>query len=72
MPSPSQSQLLFAVEHFLRTKAIAPTRLGRDAVSDPRFVFDLRNGRSPRQATSARVLAHMKAQGIAYDLEWLA
>jgi hypothetical protein len=24
-------------------------------VGDPRFVFDLRNGREPRQSTSARV-----------------
>jgi hypothetical protein len=30
-------------------------------VHDPRFVFDLRNGRDPRPATVARVLAFLEA-----------
>jgi len=29
------------VEKFLRQSDLAPTRFGRDAVGDPRFVFDL-------------------------------
>lgn len=47
--------LLREIEKYLRRFQIAPTRFGRDAVGDPRFVFDLRNGREPRPGTVARV-----------------
>jgi hypothetical protein len=40
---------------------VAPARFGRDAVGDPRFVFDLRKGREPRPRTIARVLAYLEA-----------
>lgn len=53
--------LLREVEKFLRRSDVAPTRFGREAVGDPRFVFDLRNGRSPRETTVARVLAYLEA-----------
>ena len=53
--------LLREVEKFLRHNDTAPTRFGRDAVGDPRFVFDLRNGRDPRPGTIARVLAYLEA-----------
>ena len=53
--------LLRDVERFLRRSDVAPTRFGRDAVGDPRFVFDLRNGRDPRPGTVARVLAYLEA-----------
>jgi hypothetical protein len=53
--------LLRDVEKFLRNSRIAPTRFGRDAVGDPRFVFDLRKGREPRAQTVARVLAYLEA-----------
>lgn len=53
--------LLRDVEKFLRQTDIAPTRFGRDVVRDPRFVFDLRNGRDPRPATIARVRAYLEA-----------
>jgi hypothetical protein len=49
--------LLREVEKFLRQTDIAPTRFGRVAMGDPRFVFDLRNGRDPRPETVARVRA---------------
>ena len=32
---------------------------GRDAVGDPCFVFDLRDGREPRGSTAARVTAYL-------------
>lgn len=35
------------------------TKFGREAVRDPRFVGDLRNGREPRRATAARVHAYL-------------
>lgn len=53
--------LLREVEKFLRRSETAPTRFGRDVVGDPRFVFDLRNGRDPRPATIARVRAYLQA-----------
>ncbi len=49
--------LLRRVERHMRRNGLAPTRLGREAVGDPRFVFDLRNGREPRQRTVERVTA---------------
>jgi hypothetical protein len=53
--------LLREIEKFLRRNDTAPTRFGRDAVGDPRFVFDLRNGRDPRPATVSRVRAYLEA-----------
>lgn len=47
--------LLWEIEKFMRRADVAPTRFGRDAVGDPRFVFDLRNGREPRARTVKRV-----------------
>jgi len=53
--------LLREVEKFLRRSETAPTRFGREAVGDPRFVFDLRNGRDPRPSTVKRVLDYLDA-----------
>ena len=47
--------LLREVEKFLRQTDVPPTRFGRIAMGDPRFVFDLRKGRDPRPETIARV-----------------
>jgi hypothetical protein len=55
-----QVQLLREVEKFLRVNDTPPTKFGRDAMGDPRFVFDLRNGRDPRPRTVARVLAYLR------------
>lgn len=54
--------LLTKIEKYLRTSRITPTRFGRDAARDPRFVFDLRRGREPRPRTEARVLAFIAAR----------
>ncbi len=48
--------ILRRIEVFLRSTDVTPTRFGRDAVNDPRFVFDLRRGREPRPQTVARVV----------------
>ena len=53
--------LLREVEKFLRRRDIPPTRFGREAVGDPRFVFDLRRGRDPRPRTIARVRPFLEA-----------
>jgi hypothetical protein len=50
------------VERYLRRSGTPATRFGRDAVRDPRFVGDLRNGREPREATVTRVTAYLDTQ----------
>lgn len=47
--------LIRKIEVFLRHTRMPPTKFGRLATSDPRFVLDLRNGRTPRPATEKRV-----------------
>lgn len=52
------------VERYLRRSGMAPTRFGREALRDPRLVFDLRNGREPRPKTAARLAAWLdRAEG---------
>lgn len=51
--------LLPLIERHLRLNDIPATRFGREAVNDPRFVLDLRNGREPRAETCRRVMAFM-------------
>lgn len=47
--------LIRKIEVFLRRTSMPPTQFGRLAARDPRFVFDLRNGREPRPTTERRV-----------------
>lgn len=54
--------LLRRVERYLRRNGMAPTTFGRLAVRDPRFVFDLRNGREPRPGTVDRVVRYLDAR----------
>lgn len=51
--------LLRRIERYLRRSGTPATRFGRDAVRDPRFVFDLRRGREPRSPTLRRVHAYL-------------
>lgn len=51
--------LLRRIEKYLRATGMAPTRFGREAVRDPRFVLDLRRGREPGGAVSRRVAAFL-------------
>ena len=53
--------LLREVEQFLRLTNIPPARFGREVMGDPRFVFDLRNGREPRPRTIARIRRFLEA-----------
>jgi len=52
---PPDRPLLYDIERFLREQAMPPTRFGRLAVSDPRFVLDLRRGREPGHRVQCRV-----------------
>ncbi len=47
--------LIRKIEVFLRHTRMPPTKFGRLATRDPRFVLDLRNGRTPRPTTEKRV-----------------
>ncbi len=47
--------LLTIIERFLREQEMPPTRFGRLAVRDPRFVHDLKLGRQPGREVRCRV-----------------
>ena len=47
--------LIRKIEIFLRRTGMPATRFGRLATRDPRFVLDLRNGRTPRARTERQV-----------------
>ena len=49
------------IEDYLKRGTTTPTRFGRDALGDPRLVFDLRKGRQLRPATRARLCAWLDA-----------
>ena len=61
-----QSELLNRIEHHLAATGVAASRFGRVVVGDPRFVEDLRSGRTPRERTIARV-AHYLDDPVASD-----
>jgi len=50
------------IELYLRRTSMTPTRFGRDAMGDPRFVLDLRNGRELREKTEKRAHAWLDRQ----------
>jgi hypothetical protein len=52
--------LLRTIETFLRTHNLPATKFGRLAAHDPRFVLDLRMGRTPRRDTELRTRAWMQ------------
>jgi hypothetical protein len=45
----------------LSRTGLSATRLGREAMGDPRIVFDLRAGRKPRLETEERLVAWLSA-----------
>jgi 2,4-dienoyl-CoA reductase-like NADH-dependent reductase (Old Yellow Enzyme family) len=51
--------LLQTIEDHLKARRMTPTRFGREAVGDPMFVSNLRDGREPRPRTVARVLDYI-------------
>lgn len=52
--------LLTRIESYLRRTGVPPTRFGRDAVRDPRFVHDLRRGRTVGDRVARRVIAFIE------------
>lgn len=57
--------LIRRIEKFLRQTGMPWTKFGRLAAHDPRFVADLRNGRTPRPETERRVEHFMNNYGEA-------
>lgn len=51
--------LLREIERHLNDTQTPPTRFGKAAMRDPRFVFDLRRGRTPTQRVERRVRAYL-------------
>lgn len=52
-------ELLTRIERYLKRSGVTPTRFGRLSIGDPRFIFDLRNGREPRAPMIARIAAFL-------------
>lgn len=52
--------LLTRVETYLRRTGMPPTRFGREAARDPRFVHDLRRGRTVGDRLVQRVIAYIE------------
>ena len=55
-----RDDFLAGIEAFLKSTGMSPTRFGREAVGDPRLVFDLRSkGRAPSARLMDQVAAFM-------------
>lgn len=54
--------LLERIEVHLRERKMTPSRFGREAVNDWKFVSQLRTGREPRTKTVERVLRYLERQ----------
>ncbi|HEX9947012.1 MAG TPA: hypothetical protein VGA98_05675 [Allosphingosinicella sp.] len=54
--------LLDRIDRYLRKTQSTASRLGRDALGDPNFVMNLRDGRQPRQATLDRVIGFIERE----------
>ncbi|MDB5698122.1 MAG: hypothetical protein JWN69_926 [Alphaproteobacteria bacterium] len=61
--------LLRRIELYLARSGTAAARFGRDALGDPRFVWDLRNGRQLRARTVQRVSSYLDAREIGASAE---
>lgn len=53
-------QFLEEIENYLTESGMDPTTFGKSAMNDPRFVFDIRNGRSPSGRTVDKVRAWVR------------
>lgn len=47
------------IEDYLQERGLAATAFGNEALGDPNFVFDIREGREPRLSTIERVREFM-------------
>ncbi|MBZ6379251.1 hypothetical protein B5C34_08725 [Pacificimonas flava] len=54
--------VLVRIDRVMRKTGMSATRIGREAVNDPRLVFDLRGGRTLRPQTERRVNAYLESR----------
>lgn len=59
-------ELLDQIETYLVQRRMPPSKFGRLAVGDPRFVEDLRGGRLPRAKTCDRVIRYLADEARRY------
>jgi hypothetical protein len=59
-------KLLDQIEIYLARHRMPPSKFGRLAVGDPRFVEDLRGGRMPRARTCDRVIRYLAGEARRY------
>lgn len=57
-------ELLEQVESYLARSGVPASTFGRLVLGDPRFVEDLRAGRTPRVKTQKRVWAYLTARSL--------
>lgn len=57
------------VEHFMEARGISPTRFGREYARDPRFVFELRDGREPRTTVRHRIISLIEKESVSHSDE---
>jgi sulfate adenylyltransferase subunit 2 len=60
---------LAEIEQFLANSSIDATSLGKQALADPNFVFDLRKGRSPSTRTIEKLRTFIRSQKKQPDLK---
>lgn len=53
------------IETFLAERGMNPTQFGKQFAGDPRFVFDIRNGRETRSVTRKKIREAMEAFALA-------
>ena len=49
------------IQTYLRATGMRPTRFGRLVAADPKLVFDMRDGRTPRLLLTRKIEAFMAA-----------
>ncbi len=59
--------LLDQIEGYLARSGTKASMFGRQAVGDPRFVQDLREGRRPRRKTYDKILAYLATMNTTID-----
>lgn len=62
---PTTKSLIEEIEAFCSDKRLSPTKFGKAALNDERFVHDLRRGRNPSPFTVDRVRAFMAGESVA-------
>jgi homoserine dehydrogenase len=55
-----REEFLAQIQRFLDATGMSPTAFGRDALGDPRFVFQVRDGRNPNTSLMDRAESFMR------------